>query len=186
MPSLHARPAAASPNRTPKPAADRSLTGSPTGSPSAQATPARPQPGRPANPQKHRVEVGPSRIDGLGAFAGEPIPARHKIGEIRGEFIDLAEARRRAREAERLTGRIFMVAISDKRAIDASASDDPLRHANHACEPNMVLKVQQGRVAFYAIRDIAQGEELTARYGPTHHAGRLRCACGSPRCVGWI
>jgi SET domain-containing protein len=167
MPSLHARP-----SRPAEPAA------SPT-------TPADATAG-PANPQKHLVHVAPSRIDGLGAFAGEAIPARDKIGEIRGEFIGLAEARRRAREAERTTGRIFMVAISDKRAVDASASSDPLRHANHACEPNMVLKVQQGRVAFYAIRDIAQGEELTARYGPTHHAGRLRCACGSPRCVGWI
>lgn len=168
MPSLHARP------------------GRPAEPTSPPATPADAAIGQPANPQKHLVHVGPSRIDGLGAFAGEAIPARDKIGEIRGEFIDLAEARRRAREAERTTGRIFMVAISDKRAVDASASSDPLRHANHACEPNMVLKVQQGRVAFYAIRDIAQGEELTARYGPTHHAGRLRCACGSPRCVGWI
>lgn len=167
MPSLHARPAAPA---TPATAAEAST----------QTT------GQPADPQKHLVDVGPSHIDGLGAFAGEAIPARAKIGEIRGEFIDLAEARRRAREAERQTGRIFMVAISDKRAVDASASTDPLRHANHACEPNMVMKVQQGRVAFYAIRDIAEGEELTARYGPTHHAGRLKCACGSSRCVGWI
>lgn len=168
MPSLHARPAAPS-----------------VTSAAADSAPV-PVPGRPADPQKCLVNVGPSRIDGLGAFAGEPIAARRKVGEIRGEFVDLPEARRRAREAERLTGRIFMVAISDKRAVDATASTDPLRHANHACEPNMVLKVQQGRVAFYAIRDIAEGEELTARYGPTHHAGRLRCACGSARCVGWI
>jgi len=167
MPSLHARPV-----RSASEAA-------PLADPLAKA-------GQPADPQKHRVRVGPSHIDGLGAFAAEPIPARAKIGEIRGEFIDLTEARRRAREAERTTGRIFMVAISDKRAVDASASTDPMRHANHACEPNMVMKVQQGRVAFYAIRDIAEGEELTARYGPTHHAGRLRCACGSTRCMGWI
>ena len=139
-----------------------------------------------ADPQKFRVRVGPSAIDGQGAFAEEPIPARRKIGELRGEFIDLAEARRRAREAERRTGRIFMVAISDKRAVDASASADPMRFANHACTPNMVMKVQQGRVAFYALRDIAAGEELTARYGATHHAGRLRCLCGAPRCVGWL
>lgn len=140
----------------------------------------------PANPQKFAVAVGPSAIDGQGAFAGEAIPARRKIGEIRGEFIPLAEARRRARQAERTTGRIFMVAISAQRAVDATASIDPLRFANHACAPNMVLKVQQGRVAFYALRDIAAGEELTARYGPTHHAGRLRCQCGAPRCVGWL
>ncbi|MFT3857554.1 MAG: SET domain-containing protein-lysine N-methyltransferase [Aquabacterium sp.] len=140
--------------------------------------------GRPANPQKFAVTVGPSRIDGQGAFAAEAIPARRKIGEIRGEFIDMATARARARQAERRTGRIFMVAISDKRAVDATHSEDPLRFANHSCLPNMVLKVQQGRVAFYALRDIAVGEELTARYGATHHAGRLACRCGAPTCQG--
>ena len=137
-----------------------------------------------ADPQKFKVTVGPSQIDGQGAFAGEAIPERRKIGEIRGEFVDMRTARARAREAERRTGRIFMVAISDKRAVDATHSSDPLRFANHACEPNMVLKVQQGRVAFYALRDIAEGEELTARYGSTHHAGRLRCRCGAPHCIG--
>jgi SET domain-containing protein len=141
-------------------------------------------PGQPVDPQKYRVRIGPSRIDGQGAFADEPIAARRKIGEIRGEFIDMAEARARAREAERLTGRIFMVAVSDKRAVDATHSHDALRFANHACDPNMVLKVQQGRVAFYALRDIAEGEELTARYGETHHAGRLACRCGAPNCQG--
>ncbi|HEX5356100.1 MAG TPA: SET domain-containing protein-lysine N-methyltransferase [Aquabacterium sp.] len=140
----------------------------------------------PADPQKFKVTVGPSQIDGQGAFAGEPIPDRRKIGEIRGEFVDMRTARARAREAERSTGRIFMVAISDKRAVDATHSTDPLRFANHACDPNMVLKVQQGRVAFYALRDIAEGEELTARYGSTHHAGRLRCQCGAPNCIGRI
>jgi SET domain-containing protein len=139
---------------------------------------------QPANPQKYRVRVAESPIDGLGAFAEEPIPARAKIGEIRGEFIDMTEARARARDAERSTGRIFMVAISDKRAVDATRSSDPMRYANHACRPNMVMKVQQGRVAFYAIRDIAVGEELTARYGETHHAGRLVCRCGAPDCQG--
>ncbi len=141
-------------------------------------------PGTPAAPQKFKVVVAPSRIDGLGAFAGEAIPARRKIGEIRGEFIDMATARARARHAERTTGRIFMVAISDKRAVDATESSDPLRYANHACVPNMVLKVQQGRVAFYALRDIEAGEELTARYGATHHGGRLVCRCGAAQCIG--
>lgn len=140
--------------------------------------------GEPANPQKFAVNVGPSAIDGLGAFAGEPIPERRKIGEMRGEFVEMAEARRRARAAEKASGRIFMVAVSDKRAVDATHSSDPLRFANHSCQPNMVLKVQQGRVAFYALRDIEAGEELTARYGETHHAGRLTCRCGAPGCQG--
>lgn len=145
---------------------------------------AAPVKGQVANPQKFPVEVRASAIDGQGAFAVQSIAARRKIGEIRGEFVDQATARSRAREAERSTGRIFMIAISDKRAVDATHSSDPLRFANHACDPNMVLKVQQGRVAFYALRDIEAGEELTARYGQTHHGGRLLCRCGSPRCVG--
>ena len=37
--------------------------------------------GVPADPQKFKVTVGPSAIDGQGAFAGEPIPARRKIGD---------------------------------------------------------------------------------------------------------
>ena len=158
-----------SPRHTPEP------------TPTASATPA---PSQPADPQKFQVRVGPSAIDGQGAFAAEAIPARRKIGEIRGEFIDMATARARARAAERSTGRIFMVAISERRAVDATDSQDPLRFANHSCQPNMVLKVQQGRVAFYALRDIAEGEELTARYGETHHAGRLTCRCGAPGCQG--
>jgi SET domain-containing protein len=137
-----------------------------------------------ANPQKYAVDVRPSAIDGQGAFALEPIAARRKIGEIRGESVSTAEAFKRAKAAERGTGRIFMVAVSHTRAVDATLSTDPLRFANHSCAPNMVLKVQQGRVAFYALRDINVGEELTAAYGPTHHAGRLSCRCGAPACVG--
>ncbi|RZL10012.1 MAG: SET domain-containing protein [Rubrivivax sp.] len=138
----------------------------------------------PADPQKFAVLAAPSRIDGQGAFAAEPIPARRKIGEIRGEAVSTREAFARARAAERASGRIVVIAVSEHRAIDATASTDVLRFANHSCDPNMVLKVQQGRVAFYALRDIAMGEELTASYGPTHHAGRLACRCGAARCVG--
>lgn len=146
-------------------------------------SPARPA-GQPADPQKFKVTVGPSAIEGQGAFAAEPIPARSKIGEIRGESVSTKEAHARARAAEQASGHIFMIAVSERKAIDATASTDPLRFANHACAPNMVLKVEQGRVAFYALHDIAVGEELTARYGPTHHAGRLICRCGALHCVG--
>ncbi len=146
--------------------------------------------GVPADTQKYPVEVRASTIDGLGAFAVTAIPARRKIGEIRGEPISLIESQRRAREQIRqhldagTAPRVTIIAVSDKRAIDATHSEDVMRYANHSCDPNTVLKVQQGRVAFYALRDIAAGEELTARYGATHHGGRLVCRCGAPRCVG--
>lgn len=132
------------------------------------------------DPQKFVVVVKPSRIDGQGAFAGEAIPARRKIGEIRGESVSVREGRRRAKGVER----IMMIEVSERRAIDASNSTDPLRFTNHSCAPNAVLRIRQGRVEFYAMRDVAAGEELTVNYGETHHEGRLACRCGAPGCAG--
>ncbi len=147
--------------------------------PSCSAPPARVK-GQRTDPQKFAVQVRPSRIDGQGAFAGEPIPARRKIGEIRGEAISVREARRRAKGA----ARIMIVELSDKRAIDASQSGDALRFTNHSCRPNAALRIRQGRVEFYAMRDVSPGEELTVNYGETHHEGKLRCRCGALGCVG--
>ena len=136
--------------------------------------------GLPADPQKYAVDVKPSRIDGQGAFAAVAIPARRKIGEIRGESVSVREARRRAKGQ----ARIMIVEVSDQRAIDATHSTDPLRFTNHSCRPNASLRIRQGRVEFYAMRDLAAGEEITVNYGETHHEGKLRCRCGAPGCVG--
>jgi len=134
----------------------------------------------PADPNKYTVENRPSAIDGTGAFAGEDIPAYKKIGEIRGEAISVREARQRVKGQ----ARIMMVEISDKRAIDATHSSDPLRYTNHSCQPNTVLRIRGGRVELYAMRAIAAGEELVADYGETHHEGKLTCRCGVPNCRG--
>ena len=134
------------------------------------------------NPQKFAVVNAVSRIDGLGAFAAEPIPARRKIGEIRGEAISVREARRRAKGM----ARVMIVELTHTRAIDASQSTDPLRYTNHSCQPNAVLRIRQGRVEFYAMRDVPLGEELTVNYGETHHEGTLRCRCGAAGCIGML
>lgn len=130
--------------------------------------------------ERFHLHTGPSTIDGTGVFADESIPARRKIGEMRGELISVREARARVKGL----ARIHMVEISERRAIDASRSDGLLRFINHGCAPNTVLRIRQGRAEFYALRDIAPGEELTANYGETHHEGRLRCRCGAPQCIG--
>lgn len=135
---------------------------------------------RPADPQKFAVMVQPSAIDGQGAFAAEAIPARRKIGEIRGESISVKVARQRARAQQR----IMIVEVSERRAIDATQSTDPLRYTNHSCRPNAVLRIRQGRIELYAMRNVDVGEELTVNYGETHHEGRLRCRCGAVGCVG--
>jgi uncharacterized protein len=128
--------------------------------------------------QRFAVEVRASAIDGLGAFAGEAIPAGRKIGEIRGQSISVADARDRATRSER----IMIVELSRERAIDFTHSADPMRYTNHHCAPNARLDIRQGRVEFYARRAIAAGEEITVDYGDTHHEGRLACRCGAPNC----
>jgi SET domain-containing protein len=151
----------------------------PEGGHSAQAVAAVPAAER-ATYQKFAVDVRRSAIDGLGAFAAEPVPARRKIGEIRGESISVDEARIRATRSER----IMIVELSERRAIDFSRSADPMRYTNHSCRPNAQLVIRNGRVEFYARRAIATGEEITVDYGETHHEGRLRCRCGAPGCRG--
>ena len=130
--------------------------------------------------QKYAVSTRPSAIDGSGAFAAEAVPARRKIGEIRGESISVADARIRATRHER----IMIVELSTKRAIDFSKSADPMRFTNHSCAPNARLCIRAGRVEFYALRNIAPGEEITVNYGETHHEGRLACRCGAANCAG--
>jgi histone-lysine N-methyltransferase SETD1 len=136
--------------------------------------------GEPQPAERFALAVDKSPIDGLGVFAAESIPARRKIGEMRGEIVPVREARRRI-EGRR---RIHVVEVTDKTAIDATKSDCALRHVNHSCAPNAVLRIRQGRAEFYAIRDIAPGEEICADYGESHHEGRLRCRCGAPNCKG--
>ncbi len=130
--------------------------------------------------ERFALRVGASEIDGQGVFALEPIPARRKIGELRGESISVREARRRAKGR----ARIHIVEVSETRAVDATDSLTALRNINHCCTPNAVLRISQGRVEFYALRDIAVGEELTCHYGESHHEGRLTCRCGAFNCSG--
>jgi SET domain-containing protein len=130
--------------------------------------------------QKCAVTVAPSAIDGHGVFAAEPIAARTKIGEIRGEAISVDEARIRATRHEK----IMIVELSKRRALDFTQSTDPMRFTNHSCRPNARLSIENGRVEFYALRVIAPGEELTVDYGETHHDGKLPCRCGAAGCRG--
>ena len=80
-------------------------------------TPAQPPAPERRGPQQAALEVRASAIDGQGAFAAQPIAARRKIGEVRGEPVSVQEAQRRSRGQ----ARIMMIAVSERLAIDASA-----------------------------------------------------------------
>jgi len=128
------------------------------------------------------VQVRRSRIDGFGVFADEAIAGGAKLGELTGEAISVAEARRRAEGR----ARIMLVELSSSRAIDATRSADPMRFTNHSCTPNARIAVEAGAIEFFALRDLQVGEEITVAYGATHHEGRLACRCGKSGCAGWL
>ena len=129
-----------------------------------------------------RINNGPSAIDGQGAFAGEAIAARRKIGHLGGEVITLRQARIRAAR----TKRVAMVEFGNGYALDASVNPNELRYINHSCQPNTYMRCINNRVEFWSLRRIRKGEELTCHYGPTHHDGKLKCRCGAPGCQGFI
>ena len=130
----------------------------------------------------YKFEVGRSRIHGRGLFAREQLPARRKIGELGGEVISQAEARRRARRSHS----IKIVELGDGTAIDASRGGNYFKYVNHSCTPNAFMRIAYGRLEFYTLRRIKPGEELTCNYGETHHDGKMRCKCGAEGCQGFI
>jgi SET domain-containing protein len=130
---------------------------------------------------RFRLRSGPSRIEGTGVFTLEPIPARRKLGELEGEVVSQREARRRARDRQR----IAVVEFGDGKALDAHR-DPMLRYINHSCDSNCYIRIFGHHVEFYTRRAIRRGEELTADYGETHHGKSHPCHCGSPQCRGYL
>lgn len=128
-----------------------------------------------------RFRIAASRIEGRGLFAATALPPRRKIGELTGERISKAAARRRARLRER----VAIVELNDGTAIDALHGNE-FSFVNHACRPNLYIRIFGAHVEFYTLRTVAAGEELTCDYGETHHDGRRRCGCQSDNCRGFI
>jgi SET domain-containing protein len=128
-----------------------------------------------------RFVVAPSPIDGSGLFTATSLPARRKIGELTGERITRRAARRRANKRER----VAIVELNDGTAIDGARGNE-FAFVNHACQPNLYMRLSGARVEFYTLRRIAAGEELTCNYGETHHEGLRQCGCQSENCRGFI
>jgi hypothetical protein len=61
-----------------------------------------------------------------------------------------------------------------------------INYVNHSCEPNAGF---HGQVFLVAMRDIAEGEEITFDYAMCLGGGepyRLQCHCDAARCRRWI
>ena len=125
-----------------------------------------------------RLRVLESGIFGKGCFAAVPLPARKKIALYAGELVrgsSRIEARLREQDA------IKVIRLDERTAIDGAAGGDETAYINHSCEPNAYMRIVPGeKVAFFALRDIRPGEEITIDYRDPSHPEV--CRCGAHLC----
>ena len=134
-----------------------------------------------------------SAIQGLGAFATEPIAAGVRLIEYSGERLTPAEADARYPDVEGERHHTFLFAIDDDVVIDAASGGNEARFINHSCDPNCDAVVEDARIWIETIRPVAAGEELAYDYAyvlqERHTAAARRrypCSCGAERCRGTI
>jgi len=119
--------------------------------------------------------VGESPL-GFGIFAGKSFRKNEFLFRFSGPIITLAEAIAKG-EAE---GNVLQ--IGPRSYIDLDA---PGVFGNHSCQPNSGLRDD---VFCYALRDIAEGEEIFYDYSTTMSERRwtMQCQCETPSCRGVI
>lgn len=81
--------------------------------------------------------------------------------------------------------------IDNNEVIDPTTSGNIARFINHSCDPNcQTIKWQvldEVQVGIFAIKDIAENEELTFNYQFDFFKTLLnRCYCGSKNCKGFL
>jgi hypothetical protein len=122
--------------------------------------------------------VKPSPIHGRGLFAGEAI-AKGELVCIKGGHVfdreTLAQVEGDLGPAE--------IQIADGHFIGpllAEEREGSMIFSNHSCEPNLGV---QGQIVFVAMRDIAEGEELTHDWAMTDDGTyQMNCNCGARIC----
>ncbi|HEY4488518.1 MAG TPA: SET domain-containing protein-lysine N-methyltransferase [Candidatus Paceibacterota bacterium] len=98
----------------------------------------------------------------------------------KGEFvIEYTGERISSSHADTLSSR-YLFEVDSKWTIDANEVHNTGRFVNHSCEPNCEAEIEDGRVLFYALRTIEEGEELTIDYGEEYFDEFIRptgCKC---------
>jgi len=123
-----------------------------------------------------KVEIRSNSIDGRGLFAKETI-FTNEIVFIKGGHI--------LRRNELYSSSVVnsYLPISDEYYIGAISPEEEEMikiFINHSCDPNCGL---HGEISFVAIKEIAQGEELTIDYAfIDNEIYSFECHCGSPKC----
>jgi hypothetical protein len=125
-----------------------------------------------------KTTIRGSSIVGRGLFANTTI-ARGEIVCVKGGHLltkaEFAHYKTVANEADlQIADDLFLAPVTE------TEFEDVMMFLNHSCEPNVGI---QGQIVFVAMRDIAEGEELTLDYATIDHdAEPMACRCGAEGC----
>lgn len=157
-----------------------------------------------------RLQVFRTRAKGWGLRALQPVPRGRFVCEYAGEVLGPREARARVRRQAARDAN-YIIAVREHAArgqlmetfVDPTRVGNVGRFLNHSCEPNLLMvpvRVDSmvPRLALFAARDIAAGEELSYDYsgrflnpagaedggGPGDGKRGKPCYCGAASCAG--
>ena len=130
-----------------------------------------------------KTEVRASSIHGKGLFATAKI-ARDEIVAVKGgHIVDSTALRDRINP---LLGPVEIQIDDDLyiAPVTLEEREGSMLYSNHSCNANVGMR---GEITFVAMRDIAQGEELTHDWCTTDDGDyRVKCNCGSTNCRGTL
>ncbi|KAI1115852.1 hypothetical protein F5Y14DRAFT_440340 [Nemania sp. NC0429] len=144
--------------------------------------------------RKKPVKFARSAIHNWGLYTMQDIMKDDMIIEYVGEQVrqQISEIREH-RYLKSGIGSSYLFRIDDSTVIDATKKGGIARFINHSCMPNCtakIIKVEGSkRIVIYALRDIAQNEELTYDYKFEREIGsldRIPCLCGTAACKGFL
>jgi SET domain-containing protein len=123
-----------------------------------------------------RVDVRPSRIEGLGLFALAAISKGEVVGVLGGRVIDNQELRRVARTRNKYNSAAIAEGVNL-----LLQEDERIARGNHSCDSNLWMR---DAFTLEARRDIAIDEEITVDYAlqTALPDWEMDCRCGSSLC----
>jgi SET domain-containing protein len=124
--------------------------------------------------QESRFSIAGSSIDGKGVFSREFIPAGARVLKCVGLIVRRDEIR--GLPAMQIGPHIYLRQNPRKPSVDD--------FLNHSCQPN--IGFIKGTLVLYALREIAQGEELVFDYSTTMNepGWTIKCKCRAQTCRG--
>ena len=107
------------------------------------------------------LETRPSAGRGLGVYALSPIPEGDFVCYYEGEQLSLAQVEQRYP----MGVADYLFQIEDDFYVDGANSNHVSRYINHQELGNLAVSIEESRLAFHALCEIPQGDELTFDYG---------------------